>query len=86
MRPSITTMTPRFRALGEAATRIAESRLCGPSGPTPVGGRWAPTTTTGRSDLTVRWRKKAVCSREAVPWVTTTPATSGRPTKTSLIL
>jgi len=63
--------TPRPAASGAAASRIASSRLRSASVPSALGGRMAPVTTTGRSDLTVRCRKYAVSSSVAVPWVMT---------------
>ena len=78
MRSSITTITPLPRACGDAATRMADRRLIGPSGLMPVAGLCAPTTTTGRSNFTVKCKKNAVSSNRDVPWVTTTPARSVR--------
>jgi len=51
--------------------------LSGPSALIAVEGRIDPTRTTGRSCLTVRFRKYAVSSSVLVPCVTTTPATAG---------
>jgi len=59
---------------GSAATRSALTRLTAPSVEIPLIGRWDPTTTTGTSTWSVRLRKYAVSSNDAVPWVTTTPA------------
>jgi hypothetical protein len=42
-----------------------------------VAGRIAAVSTTGLSACTVWCRKNAVSSSVSVPWVTTTPATSG---------
>src|SRR5437867_4466017 len=39
---SMTAVTPLPRLTGDAATRIADSRLMGPSGLMPVGGRCSP--------------------------------------------
>ena len=85
MRSSITTRTPFPTACGDAAVRTADSRFMGPSGLMPVAGRCAPTTTTGRSLRTARYRKKAVSSRRSVPCVTTTPASSGRAASRALM-
>src|SRR6185437_7374367 len=42
-----------------------------------LDGRWAPTSTTGMSTLTVRLRKYAVSSSVAVPWPMTIPSRLG---------
>ena len=57
--------------------RTALSRLSGPSALIAVAGRIDPTSTTGLSDRTVRFRKYAVSSSVLVPDVITKPATAG---------
>ena len=69
-------ITPRPRALALLARVTAWRRFRGPSALSAVAGRIAPTTTMGLVELMVICRKKAVSSRESVPCVTTTPATS----------
>ena len=59
--------------LGAAATRSALTRFMPASELSPLAGRWAPTTTTVDRG-TARFRKYAVSSSVAVPWVMTTPA------------
>jgi hypothetical protein len=68
------TSTPSPRASGAAATRTAFRRFIAASELRPVAGRCAPTTTTGASTFSVRFRKYAVSSRVAVPCVMTTPS------------
>ena len=62
---------------GLAAAATALYRLAGPSALIAVAGRIEPTSTTGLSLLTTRFRKYAVSSMVSVPWVITTPSTSG---------
>ena len=52
-----TTSTPLPRDCGSAATRNPSSRLAAPSYPSVLGLRIDPTTTTGFSLRTVRFRK-----------------------------
>lgn len=79
MRSLSTTITPRPRASGSAATVTASSRFIGPSALIAVAGRIAAVKTTGLLLFTVRLRKYGVSSSVSVPWVITTPSTSSRP-------
>ncbi len=65
------------RAAGEPATRNALTRFIPASVPSALAGRWAPTSTTGWLTARVKFRKNAVSSRVAVPWVITKPAMAG---------
>ena len=69
--------TPSPRAAGFAAAVTASPRFRGPSLSGASAARCAPVRTTGRSSSWKRSRKNAVSSVVSVPWVTTTPATSG---------
>ncbi len=68
------TSTPRPRASGAPATRTALTRFSAASELRPVAGRCDPTRTTVASTCSVRFRKYAVSSSVAVPWVTTRPS------------
>ncbi len=71
------TSTPMPRAAGLAAVRTALTRFIPASVDSALAGRWLPTSTTGTSTFSVRLRKNAVSSSEAVPWPITMPARSG---------
>ncbi|MNV46681.1 hypothetical protein D3C71_1385220 [compost metagenome] len=71
------TSTPLPADSGLAATVTAPSRLSAPSADSAVPGRMEPTSTMGLSVCTTRFRKKPVSSMVSVPWVMTTPCTSG---------
>ena len=77
MSSAMVTSTPLPLALGDAATTTASYRFSKPSADIALPGRMEPTTTMGLSLLITRFRKKAVSSSVSVPWVTTTPLTSG---------
>ena len=81
--PFRTTSTPRSRVRPEPASRIASSRLRGPSESSYRGGRCAAAKTTGRPAGSTRSSRKAVSSRESVPCVTTMPASRGRSANTA---
>src|SRR2546428_344550 len=68
------TSTPSPRASGAPATRTALTRFSPASELRPVAGRCDPTSTTGVSTLSVRFKKYAVSSSVAVPCVITTPS------------
>ncbi len=57
--------------------RMAFSRFSPASVERPLSGRCDPTSTTGNGTFSVRLRKYAVSSSEAVPWPITMPASSG---------
>jgi hypothetical protein len=84
MPPPITTSTPCGRLSGAAATRTASSRFCGPSHPRSLAERIAPVNTTGLSGASERATRYAVSSSVSVPWVTTTPSTSGSATSSAM--
>ncbi|MNR13021.1 hypothetical protein D3C85_1294030 [compost metagenome] len=72
-----TTSVPLPRDSGREATSTASYRFSAPSAPSAVPGRIEPTTTTGLSLLSVRFRKYDVSSMVSVPCVMTMPSTSG---------
>src|SRR5262245_22572879 len=73
----MTTSTPRPADSLLAATATALKKFNGPSADSAVAGRIAAVRTTGFADLTTSVRKYAVSSIVSVPWVMTTPETSG---------
>ncbi len=70
-------MTPQPADSGEQTWITAFMILAGPSGLRSEAFRIAPTKTTGFFESTVSSRKKAPSAMVSVPWVTTTPFTSG---------
>jgi hypothetical protein len=68
---------PRPAEAGLAAARTAATRFIAASLARPLSGRCEPTITTGTGTLSVRLRKYAVSSSDAVPWPITIPPRSG---------
>lgn len=75
--PAKDSSTPSPRCAGSAAAAIASARFAGPSATGESAGCCAPVKTTGRGSVWVRSTRREVSSIVSVPWVTTTPATSG---------